>query len=705
MYELATLGLRRLRTVDDAGRVAADLLLFRRPKHFALLTYLSIQNGSLCPRDLLLPLLWPDSDEAHARNALSKTLGRIRAELGAGVLRAVGSNDVGLQPGSIRVDVETFRLALREQDWARAMDVYGGDFLAGFHLRGARAFANWVEDVRAQLRGEAIRAALRLSEQQQERHDLPGAAVSLRRALALAPSDEAIARSLMNVLDGNGERAAALAAYRSLEQLLRAEMAAAPHPATRELAIRIQRSRALRSIAVLPWANLTGSPDQEHLCDGLTDLVITELARMRAGRIISRQSIRRLKAASFSLAEAARLLSVDAVIEGSLIRTSGNVSLTAQLIRVEPEEHLWAERFDCDVTGLADIAVRIATAVTTRVRGRAEEVSVAAPAPRRPGATINGDAYEAYLRGRHFSVMLPRLGDAIHWYGRAVQLAPTFAPAWAGLASAYAVVTLLAHASPEDIFPLFRQAVERAMQLDPDLAEANTARGLYRMLAERDWAGADRDLAMGARLAPGTAEPHAHRAMFLAAMGRVVDAHAEISLAVQLDPIGAPALFCRAWCLYKSAEHNESIRQLTALLDLHPYFSLAWTYLGLNHALLGNHDEAVDAARCAMRALPDNHEALALGVATLGVAGRAAEARAVLRRLLALDSVQYLDPWAVGVAYAGLGNIERAVQWFRRMYDEHSPSAFCVRCDPLLDRVRGQPAFQNVLRRLAFPSR
>lgn len=702
MYELLTLGQRHLRRMAGAGEPSVATSLLQRPKHFALLTYLALQNGHLCRRDTLLALFWPESDEARARNALSKMLGRIRAALGDHVVHALGAHEVGLHPDVVRIDVDQFRNAVRAGDWVRALGLYGGDFLDGFHLRATPAFESWSDEMRGQLRAEARVAAQRLADEQERAGHIGAAVASLRRAIKVAPSDEAVVRKMMLLLQRSGERAAALTAFRELEGALSAELGAAPEEETRALAQRIRRSSSVRSVAVLPWANLTGDADQDHISNGLTDLVITELARTADARITSRQSSLYLRGSSISLAEIGRLLVVDAIVEGSVTRLGNWLTVTAQLIRLEPEEHLWAQRYDAALGDLPDIAARIAGAVAGCLRGEnSPRLAAARPVTER---AIDPAAVEAYLRGRHFSVILPRIGEAIVAYRDAVERAPTFAPAWAGLASAYATLTLLAHASPAELFPPFRHAVERAVRLDPMLGEAHSCLGFYRMLAERDWHGADEALRVGAELATGAAEPHIHRATYLAAMGRFQEARAEASRGLELDPLGPAAHFCSAWCDYKAHAHAESNRRLRELLNLHPNFAIAYTYLAVNHALLGEPTDAASAAWQGIHLLPHNPEALALGIAALARSGHATEASEPLAALLALRDEQYLDPWSVGIAFAGLGDVDEVLRWFRRMYEERSPSAFCIAHDPLLDPLRDEPRFRDLVRRLAFPS-
>jgi tetratricopeptide (TPR) repeat protein len=292
---------------------------------------------------------------------------------------------------------------------------------------------------------------------------------------------------------------------------------------------------------------------------------------------------------------------------------------------------------------------------------------------------------------------------AIAHYLAATQHDPQHAAAWAGLASAYASLALFAYLSPADAFPEMRRATEQALALDAGLGEAIAVRGLYRMLADRDWTGARRDLERGVACSPAGLEARLQLVMFLGAMGEFDAAFEQQRAAAGIDPIGAATRFALAWCQYKAGQHRASIHELESILELHSDFGLAWPYLALNHALLGETAAAHSAAHQGMDRLPNDHEALALAAAAFGRTGATREGRSALEQLLALESHRYLDPWAVGIAYAGLQDLEIAAQWFRRMYDERSPSAFCIRHDPLLDPLREHAVFRDIVRRLAFP--
>jgi TolB-like protein len=723
MLELKTLGRRELRSTGSArtrGHDPASLL--RQPKPFALFAYLAVGARDLCRRDSLLALFWPELDETRARNALSQTLRRIRSAVGGDVVRMVGSQEVGIEAGAVRVDLTEFEDAASDGRLDVALDLYAGQFLPGFHLAGADGFERWLDEVRARSMRRAVRVASDLAARLESRREFASAVAILERVSRWGPTDETITRRLMTVLAHVGDNARALEEYSRLERALKAELDTTVSPETHALAQRIRRRQrvqgedredsVIRSVAVLPFANLMGDPEQEYFVDGMTDAVITALARSTTTRVISRQSVLLFKGSTRPMGEIARELGVDALMEGSVTRGDDRVRITVQLVRADPEEHLWADAFERELRDIvslhADIATRIAASIgdTAVLDGKhpPSDVATNGETGQPPASTtIVPAAYEAYLKGRHFSLRLPDVEKAIGFFNASIEHDSRYAPAWAGLGAAYATLVMFAYVSPADGFPPLRRAARRALELDPALGEAHALLGIHRMLADRDWPGAEVDLDRGVRHATTSPEVHTYRAIFLGAMGRFEEAFSEARCGIALDPLSPSARFTLPWCQYKAGLHHEAIRELQTILELHPHFALAFPHLALNHALLGETDSAIAAVRRGLQLLPEDHEMLALGAAALGRCGATEEAVRAISRLLAIAERRYLDPWAVGIAYVGLGKEDEAMQWFQRMYDERSPSAFCVKEDPLLDSLRSLPKFHGVVQRLAFP--
>jgi TolB-like protein/Tfp pilus assembly protein PilF len=656
--------------------------------------------------------------------------------VGEGVLIA-RPQDVTIAFDAVRTDVAAFDAAAASDNVGVALALYRGDFLPELTLPSLIEFEHWLDAMRSRLRRRAVELARNHARHQAVRGEAVAAIATLECAFAWDPANESVGRDLIAMLAQAGDTSRALAEYKRMERALTIQLDTTPALETRALAERVRAHRPIpafpddapaetvtagrgagwpHAIAVLPFANLSGNPEQDYFADGMTEALITELARRSHCRVISRQSVLGYRGSRQSLQEIARALDVDAVIEGSVIRNGEHVRVTAQLVRVEPEAHLWADTFDRTVPDILALHSDVARAIvdafhacangsgaaTVGGNGRAADLVHAefGGAERR---AVDPLAYEAYLKGRHFSLRPPQMDRAIAHYRMAIERDPEHAPSWAGLAAVYANLTLFAYLSPADAFPKLRHAMEQALALDPELGDAIAMRGMYRMLADRDWAGARTDFLAAVENSPQGLETRLALGLFLAAMGEFDAALTHLRSAAMLDPLGPATRFTLAWCLYRARQHRASIHELETILELHPEFALAYPYVGLNCALLGKAEPAQEAARRGIERLPDDHETLALGAAVFGLTGSEQEGQDAFDRLVAIGSKRYLDPWAVGAACTGLGNLDTAAQWFRRMYDERSPSAFCVRHDPLLDPLHEHPVFRDVLRRLAFP--
>jgi tetratricopeptide (TPR) repeat protein len=308
----------------------------------------------------------------------------------------------------------------------------------------------------------------------------------------------------------------------------------------------------------------------------------------------------------------------------------------------------------------------------------------------------------AYLRGRHFGETLHDLDRAIECYQEATEKAPGHGAPWSALAAAYAVKTMMVSDSPSRLFPPFRNAAERALELDPDLGESHTSMGLYRLLANRDWTGAERSLRRGFELGGDSTGPQRYLALYLGAVGRFEESLAVVDLALELDPVGSATHLLKGWVLYKANRATRATRAFDDALELSPRLMLATSHRAVSRSLHGDVRGAEEDALVAVGAGAEP-ESMALGIAALGRVGRIKEAEEALERLWSIERASYVDPWAIGIALAGLERFDDAISWFGRMYAERSPSAFCIRCDPLLDPLRSEPRFASIVRRLGFP--
>lgn len=456
----------------------------------------------------------------------------------------------------------------------------------------------------------------------------------------------------------------------------------------------------IRSLAVLPLSDLSNDPDEAYFVDGMTEALITELSRIPSLRVISRTSVMQYREGTKPLSDIGRELDVDAVVEGSVMRQGDRVRITAQLVRIQPEEHLWAESYERglgEVFGLQrEVSAVIAREVNSVVGANpAAEVS---PAPENP------EANEAYLRGRfHWN---KRSADSVQlglrWFKRAIELDPNHAPAYAGIADAYLILAAYLSIPPEIAVERAREAAEKALELDPTLAEAHSALAGVRLHAW-DWQGAEEELQIAIRLNPNYANAFLWYAEILSYQGRHEEAVELIRTAKALDPL-SPVIYSNfGVILVRSGRMEEGIRALESTLELSPGFAPAYMHLGFSSMRTGDFAEAVGFFQ----------QGLALSAADLGIKAALGASYAMLgERERAMEIVSELEAAAlegfpsssymIAGVYACLGDSEKSYQWLEKSFSLRENWLPLLGTSPQFESLRGEPRFQEMLERIGL---
>ena len=724
MVHLEVLGLTELSVVsgDDAPEPLSP-----QPKRFALFTYLALARPrGFQRRDYLLALFWPESTEDRARNALNQSLHTLRSSLGRDLLVSRGRDEVGVARDGLRCDALEFDEAFEGGRYEDALALYGGELLEGLHVAGAQGFQHWLDRERARLRRQARAAAGELADRAQRKGNAVGAARWLERALEIAPADETVLRRLVSSLDEAGDRAGALRTYERHATELESRLGAGPSPETRELIARIrEREEAhggdrgavpaepggdgppVTSLAVLPLDNLREEPDRAYFVEGLTEALTGELARIEGLRVISRQSVLRFRDSERPLSDIGETLGVDAVVEGSVLRVGDRVRLTLQLVKVDPEEHLWADAFERDLTDVLALQRDVARAVAKCVEG--------ALAPDDPGADAGGrahsrrtdlEAYDAFLEGiAHATRQRPEdLMPAIERFREAAELDPGFGEPAAWIAVCYANALTSGLASPDDARDPMRDAARRAMELDAELSPAHLAHALTLQLFDRDWPGALEAYGRAIRTPGGTVHTpwHGWLTMFLIAQGRFEEGLSRAREELERDPIG-PTGFVLGWALHKTRRFEASVERLEWTLRMWPDYVPILPFLAGSCLFAGRRDEAVEGARRVVEIAPRFQTGLAYAAATLARAGEGEEAVALTERLEEMRGDSYVDPFNLAVVRAGLGERDAALDELERLVEEGSPQSWAIPPEPFFDPLRDEPRFDAVLDRLELP--
>lgn len=451
----------------------------------------------------------------------------------------------------------------------------------------------------------------------------------------------------------------------------------------------------VHSLAVLPLQNLSGDAEQEYFADGLTDQLITDLARIGDLRVISRTSIMGYRHTSKRIPAIARELGVDGIVEGTVERDHGRVRIRVQLINALTDEHFWAASYDGDGNDAfrleADVASDVAQQIGRRLTEKGSQSLPEIPAP----------AYEEYLKARYYwNKRTPEgLSKAITQFEQVIQQAPRFAPAYSGLADCYNVLTVYEDAMPAETFSKAKAAAVKALELDESLGAAHASLGEVYFRFDWDWEAAEKEFRRAIELEPGYSTAHHWYAEYLVAMGRYDEGIAETEKALALDPLSLIINADAGWFFDMAGQHDRALSQLRRTLELEPRFSPTHLYLGEVYLRKQMYPEAIAVYR-ESAGLGDSAYSAPLGFA-YGRAGKPEEARKIIAELHRRPN---MAPTSIAIVYTGLGDKDRAFAWLEQALKEHDDSLIYIGSQTFFDPLRSDPRFQDLLRRLRVPA-
>lgn len=456
-----------------------------------------------------------------------------------------------------------------------------------------------------------------------------------------------------------------------------------------------------RSIAVLPLDNLSADPGQEYLADGITDQLITDLAKVSSLRVISRGSVMQFRGTHKTLPEIGRQLNVDVIVEGSVTRSGDRVRVTAQLIEAAADRHLWAESYERDVRDLLGLQREIAAAIADRidVRLNAREQPEMIPAQR-----VHPDAYLAYIKGRVYWNQRTQgaLEKGVAAFQQSIDFDPDYAPAHAGLADCYTALGYGSYLPPKVAFERAKAAALHAIALDESLADPHASLGYVKFYYEWDFAQAEREFLRAISLNPSSVTAHGWYGVYLTAMGRFDEARAEMRRAQALDPLSPAINTDLGFVEYYSGRYPEAVKQLRVTTETNPAFPLAHLWLGRTFEAQKRHDEAIVEFTAAAKVLRDWPVTMAALGHVYAVSGRRAEANQTLDDLLALSKHKYVTPYGIALVYAGLGDTESAAAWLDRAVADRANWLVWLTLDQRFDNMRGSSRFEAIVRRVGI---
>lgn len=459
-----------------------------------------------------------------------------------------------------------------------------------------------------------------------------------------------------------------------------------------------QRVAPIRSLAVLPFENLSGDPAQDYFADGMTEALITELGKIGALRVISRQSMTQYKGTKKSVPQIARELGIDAVVEGSVLRADDRVRVSVQLIEAVPERHLWANSYDRQVRDVLALHGEMARTVAKEIKVTLTPEEEARLAGAR---AVSPAASEAYFRGCYLLDRRTKedIDNALADFQKAIELDPAFAPAYASLAEVYLSLALYEPTHETELLAKAQAASLKALELDDSLSAAHYTLAAHRAHAW-DWSGAEVEYRRAIEVNPSNASAHIWYADLLIILGRMTEAEVETRRAEELDPVSLEIYLAATAHLYYARRYDEFIKRCQHWVERNP--NLEWSYhhcLGAAYVQMGRHEEAITELREALKSSTIyGHTATELANA-LAVAGKREEA------LKVLDRVENV-PWrtfGAALVHTGLGEKDEAFRSLEKAIELRAPLVTLLKVDPRFDSLRQDPRFQNLLRRMNLP--
>jgi TolB-like protein/DNA-binding winged helix-turn-helix (wHTH) protein/Tfp pilus assembly protein PilF len=463
-----------------------------------------------------------------------------------------------------------------------------------------------------------------------------------------------------------------------------------------------KKQTAIKSLAVLPLKNLSGDASQDYLADGMTEALIGRLAGIHDLRVISRTSVMRYKDTKEALPEIAKTLGVDAIVEGSVIRDGNRIRVHAQLIRAATDEHFWSEAYDRELSDVLTLQSDVAHSIAQKV-----EVTITGEEHARLSSarTVDPEAYEAYLKGRYY--WNKRTADSVpkaaHYFEQAISKDPGYSSAYSGLADCNSGLAWHGFISPAEVLPKAYAAAQKAVEIDPQSAEAHASLALV-LNHKWDWAGAEVEFKRALKLNPQHANAHHWYGDYLSIQGRHDEALVEAKRALELDPLN---LMIGTWVglrYYLARRYDGAIEQSRNTVDLDPNFAAAHLILGESYVQQGRHKEGLDELQKAASLSGDSPLYKAQVGVGLALAGKKKEALRSIRELQDISGKRYVSPYGVAQIYAALNDREQTYKWLDTAYRDRAVWMSYLVVDPVFDSIRSEDRFRDLLQRVGLRS-
>jgi adenylate cyclase len=459
-----------------------------------------------------------------------------------------------------------------------------------------------------------------------------------------------------------------------------------------------QATPAKPSIAVLPFVNMSNDPEQEYFSDGITEELISELAKLKGLKVISRTSAFYFKGKDVDLHTIGKQLNVSNVLEGSVRKAGNRLRITAQLIDVADDTHLWSESFDRELKDVFAIQEEISQAIVKKF-----EVSLLNKVDRTlvKRSTEDQQSHDLYLKAL-FSWNKREAKKAIDYLEQSIALDPKNALAYARLSIYYAHIAFFSPYPPKLSYGKAKVAATKALEIDNTLADAHVAIGVVKMAYEYDWVGAEEAFKRAIKLNPGLWTAHYHYGFYQFCIGHSGEAITALKQAFELDPLSIPINSFLGLGFIIARQYEQAIEILQRVLEMVPNDPSSMANLGLVYAKKGTYEEAIATLKRGANLFPDNPFLLsALGYA-YGVAGKKDEAQKIVKGFIEISKEKYFSSMFISRVYAGMGDVDKAIAWLEKAYEERDPVACIVKSVPSHDYMHSDPRFRALLKKMGL---
>jgi len=460
------------------------------------------------------------------------------------------------------------------------------------------------------------------------------------------------------------------------------------------------------SIAVLPFVNMSSDQDNDYFCDGLAEEVLNALAHVDGLKVAARTSAFSFKGKNVTIGEVGTALNVATVLEGSVRKQGSRLRVTAQLINVADGYHLWSERYDRELEDVFEIQDQITVTIVEALKPKLIGARVTTQLRRPPS---NTDAYVAYLKGRYqlSKFSLDGFTKAIEFFDEAAARDENYAPAYAGMAHARAALWYYGFLSPKEIVPKWKAAVERALEIDPNLAEAHASLANIQFYYDWDFKGAEKSFQRALELNPNNADSHWFYGLFLASRGEFDEAVSRGNCAIELDPLSIMTNTQVGWICWLSNRMDEAISHGQRVIEISPdafggYWLLAAAYLckALTRESLEAHQKSLS--------LGGGSIVLSSLGRSYGVSGKRDEALEIVDRLVGLKKQRYVPSLDIARVFLGLGDNDRAFEWLEKAFEERNGELVFLNQITTIDAwpsehdVRKDPRYEALTKRIGM---